>query len=141
MSIALFRLNAGSVITLTKKQIIDYVEVSSDVEEQLEDKSYTFLYMGKRNGMDAEYLLAPYNNDIFNEKIYYTYAIDDAECMNEVDIKKFKEMIAIRLLDALSSFMEEPGFDHDEYIEYEMDVARLSMKSVKLIEELNENQP
>jgi hypothetical protein len=138
MSIALFRLNAGSVIKLTKQQIIEYVEISTGVEELLEDKSYTFLYMGKRAGMDAEYLIAPYNNEIFNEKIYYTYSIDDAECMNEVDIKKFKEMIAVRLLDALSSFMEEPGFDSDGYIENELSVASLSMKSIKIIESINE---
>ena len=136
----LYKLNAGSVIELTKEQLLESVEMTTEVEESLEDESYMFMYMGKRQSPldDCEYLIAPYSPEIFGEKILYSYPIDDANDTTNIDIPFFRKMSQIRLLDALSTFMEEPGFDHDKYLEYEMNVAKMSLSAIKIVEELNE---
>lgn len=133
----LYQINVGTIVKLTKEQILEQVEVTSKTEQSLEDKEYTFMIMGKRELTETLYLLFPYGNDTidtFGTGLLYSYQ-GEAYVTDEKDLDFFIESIEYRLTDALTSYIEYPD---EEYLDSEINISRQSIKVAQVMKELYE---
>ena len=139
--IQLFRVNVGSIIQLTTENIKEAVECYQEVEDLLPDNGrYSFINLGKVHIADeTQFLLLavdPETKELFGEGLVYSYNIDEVHVIKELDLPLYERGVKIRLLDALTSFIEESGFG-DDCIEEELEFAEKSIKVIKTLKQLS----